>query len=257
MTEGEWLAGTDPAPMLAFLRGRASDRKLRLFAVACCRRIWHLLVAEVEVWHRDEAAFWHRCQEAVLLAEQFADGKATAEQLAAATAYPRPGLYDADAAMFSAEIPLDPSLVAGEAAEAAAQEAAGRVYGTLFPEGYRPESKELMIEAARRQEQEYDRVLALEKRAQCDLLRDLFGNPFRHVSIDPRWLAPQAVSLAQHIYDARAFEQLSLLADALQGAGCDDADILNHCRQPGEHVRGCWVVDWLLGKNGLTTVTAI
>jgi hypothetical protein len=83
------------------------------------------------------------------------------------------------------------------------------------------------------------------------LIRDIFGNPFRPVPLDPSWLAwnDSTVSkLAQSIYDDRAFDRLPILADALEEAGCDNADILQHCRQPGEHVRGCWVVDLLLGK---------
>ena len=88
--------------------------------------------------------------------------------------------------------------------------------------------------------------------AQTALVRDLFGNPFRPVTVDPSWLAwneRTVVKLAQGIYDERAFDRLPVLADALEEAGCDDPDILGHCRQPGEHVRGCWVVDLLLGKE--------
>ncbi|MBL8795193.1 MAG: hypothetical protein JNM56_14910 [Planctomycetia bacterium] len=85
--------------------------------------------------------------------------------------------------------------------------------------------------------------------SQALLFRDLFGNPFRPVTVNPAWLTSAVVSLAQAIYDERAFDRLPILADALEDAGCDHADILNHCRQPGEHVRGCWVVDLLLAKE--------
>ncbi|MBL8793520.1 MAG: hypothetical protein JNM56_06430 [Planctomycetia bacterium] len=84
---------------------------------------------------------------------------------------------------------------------------------------------------------------------QCGLLRDIFGNPFRPITIDAAWLTSTVVSLAQAIYNERAFDRLPILADALEDAGCDNADILNHCRQPGEHIRGCWCVDLLLGKQ--------
>ncbi|MBL8793030.1 MAG: hypothetical protein JNM56_03935 [Planctomycetia bacterium] len=84
---------------------------------------------------------------------------------------------------------------------------------------------------------------------QCNLIRDLFGNPFRPVSVHPAWLTSTVTSLAQGIYDERTFDCLPILADALEDAGCDNADILNHCRQPGEHVRGCWVLDLLLAKE--------
>jgi hypothetical protein len=81
------------------------------------------------------------------------------------------------------------------------------------------------------------------------LIRDIFGNPFRPVTLDPAWRTANAVALAQAIYDERAFERMPILGDALEDAGCDNDDILNHCREPGEHVRGCWVVDLLLGKS--------
>ena len=85
-------------------------------------------------------------------------------------------------------------------------------------------------------------------RWQITFLRDIFGNPFRPVLADPAWLTPTAVALAAAIYEDRAFDRLPVLADALEEAGCTDADVLLHCRRPGEHVRGCWVVDMVLGK---------
>jgi hypothetical protein len=87
---------------------------------------------------------------------------------------------------------------------------------------------------------------------QCTLLRCIFGNPFRPSCIDPACLAwhdGTVRRIAEAIYDDHAFGQLPILADALEEAGCTEADVLNHCRQPGEHARGCWVVDLLLGKT--------
>ncbi len=84
---------------------------------------------------------------------------------------------------------------------------------------------------------------------QANLLRDIFGNPFRPVDFDPEWQTDTAVALAQTMYDARNFHAMPILADALQDAGCEDAAILDHCRdEHGLHVRGCWVVDLVLGK---------
>jgi hypothetical protein len=90
---------------------------------------------------------------------------------------------------------------------------------------------------------------ATEKRCQAMLLRDIFGNPFRPVTLNPAWLTSTVVQLAEGIYQERAFGRMPILADALQDAGCDSDDILNHCQQPGEHVRGCWVVDLLTGRK--------
>ncbi len=79
------------------------------------------------------------------------------------------------------------------------------------------------------------------------LLRDVFGNPVRPAMLSPAWLTSTVVQLARGIYHDRAFDRLPILADALLDAGCDNADMLDHCRGEGPHVRGCWVVDLLLG----------
>src|SRR5262249_26485553 len=81
------------------------------------------------------------------------------------------------------------------------------------------------------------------------LLRAIFGNPFRPVSADPGWLTSTVVALARSIYEDRAFDRLPILADALQDAGCEHPDVLDHYRGSGPHARGCWVVDLLLGKQ--------
>ncbi|MBP3956589.1 hypothetical protein J8F10_15045 [Gemmata sp. G18] len=83
----------------------------------------------------------------------------------------------------------------------------------------------------------------------ASLFRDIFGNPFRPVAVESSWLTSDVRPLAEGIYQDRAFDRMPILADALQDAGCDNDDILNHCRQPGEHVRGCWVVDMLTGRK--------
>jgi hypothetical protein len=87
------------------------------------------------------------------------------------------------------------------------------------------------------------------EKAQCGLLREIFGNPFRPATVDPDWLTSTVVALARQMYEARDFSIMPILADALQDAGCDNDDILTHCRGDGPHVRGCWVVDLLLGKK--------
>lgn len=80
------------------------------------------------------------------------------------------------------------------------------------------------------------------------LMRDIFGNPFRSVTLDPAWRTDNAVLLALQMYGSRDFSAMPILADALQDAGCNNDDILAHCRGEGPHVRGCWVVDLVLGK---------
>ena len=88
-----------------------------------------------------------------------------------------------------------------------------------------------------------------EQNVECTLIRDIFGNPFRPILADPDWLTPTAVAIATAIYADRAFDRMPILADALEGAGCVNADVLLHCRGDGAHVQGCWVVDLLLGKE--------
>jgi hypothetical protein len=85
---------------------------------------------------------------------------------------------------------------------------------------------------------------------ECNLLRDIFGNPFRPVAFDPAWRTSDGLLLARGIYEERAFDRMPILADALQDAGCNSDDILNHLRDPQvAHVRGCWALDSVLGKE--------
>jgi hypothetical protein len=87
------------------------------------------------------------------------------------------------------------------------------------------------------------------KALQADLVRCVFGNPFRPVAFAPGWRTPTVLALAGAIYEEKAFERLPILGDALIDAGCDDAELLGHCRGPGPHARGCWPVDLLLNKE--------
>ena len=84
---------------------------------------------------------------------------------------------------------------------------------------------------------------------QAGLLREIIGNPFRSPTFAPAWRSAAVIGIARAIYADRAFDRMPILADALQDAGCDHADVLEHCRGPGPHVRGCWVVDLLRGKE--------
>ena len=97
----------------------------------------------------------------------------------------------------------------------------------------------------------WDQAEEEERVFQSAILRDIC-NPYRPVTIPAallKWNDRAVIRIAQAIYDERAFDRLPILADALEDADCDDADILSHCRGPGPHVRGCWVVDLLLSKS--------
>ena len=88
-----------------------------------------------------------------------------------------------------------------------------------------------------------------EKTRQVAILHDLFGNPFQPIEIDAAWLTPDVISHVEAIYTEGDFERMPTLGSALQKAGCDEVNILNHCHESIGHVRGCWVIDSLLGKS--------
>jgi hypothetical protein len=223
MTEQEWLACSDPQAMLEVLRQthRLTARKWRLFGVACCHRIPPLLTDE-------------RSLRAVAVAERFADGEASATELSEAF----DAAFDAGAVL-AEERERDPTVFVA-ADRDPLRNAAWATSEVAHPDES-PDSVAFESASAT--------VPAVERNAQSTLLWCLFGNPFRPVALSPTWQTSTVTALAQAIYADRAFERLPILADALEDAGCDNADILKHCRQPGEHVRGCWVVDLVLGKE--------
>jgi hypothetical protein len=236
MTEAQWLRCDEPGPMLAPLRDSEGWRKLRLFRVACCRRIWSLLVDP-------------HSRAAVEAAERFADGASGAAELRAAADL---ALKAANTLGVGAARAHDP----GHAFWVAAQVAHGATGGPLTSLGVANHAAVAAGAAAYRVGGGLAAERAArsaEQAAQCRLLRDLLGNPFEAVlSADAAWLVRDgaaARNLAEAIYEERAFDRLPILADALEDAGCADAAVLGHCRGGGEHVRGCWVVDLLLGKR--------
>jgi hypothetical protein len=207
MTAEEWLTATEPMQMLDFIEPIISERKARLVACACCRRIWHLFILRKHEPSR----------KAVELVEAVADGKVSDLRL--------PSAWE------EARTANGPFIVHHTHAAA--------LTTCRMPDNLR----ELISHAA----SATGNVVSA-KIGQCGILRDIFGNPFRAVAAGASWLTSTVVALADGIYQERAFDRLPILADALQDADCDNEEILNHCRQPGEHVRGCWVVDLLLGK---------
>jgi hypothetical protein len=284
VTEAEWLASADPGPMLTFLTGRikrrkegpftslrnwwlrtpakAADRKPRLFACTCCRRVWHLLTDE-------------RGRAVVAAAEQYADGRMTAKELAAlraAAAVSTPQLFkttqtSAASVLFAADQPSDwyggfeaatrSAEAATLAAEAASLAAAGRCAESAIraaeAAGKAAQAAALRAGDLKTSKRAAAGARVREQTAQAALLRDLFGNPFRPVTVQPAWLTWNSATvpkIAQAIYDEQTFDRMPILADALEEAGCTEQSMLDHCRSGGEHVRGCWVVDALLvGKE--------
>lgn len=232
MTEIEWLICSDPRRLLSFLKAKATVRKVQLFAVACCRGLGR--------WLPDQ-----RSRKAVEAAERQADGLAGEHELQAA----RQEALAANASLIGKPTCLsetaraawyallDPEFgsVAAVAVSAVRFSVSEQVDGYRFSE----EADPVEVRAATLQEES----------RQTDLLRDIFGNPFRPVTFDPNWLNADVLALARQMYETRDFSAIPILADALMDAGCGEEQVLGHCRGDGPHVRGCWVIDALTGRS--------
>jgi hypothetical protein len=253
MDEKEWLACTEPRRMLEFLWGKASERKVRLFVVAACRRIEHLLP------HKS-------LRNALEVSEQFADGLVSRALLdeAQRAAYGDSGL--ASGAVVAACMPTDPLCPECGAAMKPRQGPRGLFHGcSTYPRcrGVRASLQSGGDNAARtaagatgsQHPEEWERTYTSELYEQSQLMRDIFGNPFRPVALSPAWQTPTVLALATAAYDHRELpsghldpDRLAVLADALEDVGAD-AEILGHLRGDGTHWRGCWCVDSLLGRS--------
>jgi hypothetical protein len=218
MTEAEWLASRSPRRMLAGLPDTVSGRKLRLFSCACCRAVWHLLTDE-------------RGRRAVEVGERFADRQATDPERSAAN----------------------------RAASQWADECADRTVPVATTWATARERTSAMCWFAAEICSHNTRCAARGGalvRLHVNCLRCIFGNPFRAVPIHPAWRTPDVLALAASAYEERGLPagtldgaRLAVLADALEEAGCSEADLLAHLRSMGPHVRGCWPVDLVLEKE--------
>lgn len=209
--EREWLQATQPILMLAHLGERASRRKLLLFGCAAIRRVWHLLT------HKHG-------RRAVETVERFADGLTSSQAVTLA----------AGKAGWQIQYAVGDSRLALAAARDLAD---AQRHRDLWSSIRGAASGILTID------------FSSEAVAQARFLHDIFSDPFQPVNFDPRWRYETTVALAGGIYAGGAFDRMPILADALEDVGCDDRAILDHCRGPGPHVKGCWVVDLILGKE--------
>jgi len=239
VTQKEWLACSDPEPLLAHLsrskRFKKLDRKWRLLGCAFARQGWSLLTAR-------------RSRNAIEVSEKHADGRATKRELEkgffaahAALRARKRSFWEKEGFPVTLELPNIDSIYEAAAAAAnlddimvAATVTARLITGTVLARPRNPGRKTLAL-----------------LQNQADIVRDVFGNPFKRSRVKPGQLTTdrRCVKLAASIYKHRSFDRMSELADALEQAGCTNQDILNHCRRPGPHTRGCWVVDLLLGKS--------
>ena len=246
MTESDWLSCSDPDRMLDWVRERTGKlqrelsgwRKFRLFHVACCHRVLHLLTDD-------------RSRLAVQTADWHADGWSDDEELRVAAE---------DALAVARGLGVEGEDPAMHAAWAAASIPSDWAFGS---------TPRRAVDAVWYAAGKDDRAALAEEAYQAAVLRDIVGNPFRadpnphglswrdlfqgkplfRTHVDPSWRTEATRAVAHGIYCDRAFDRLPELAEALAAVGCDDADILGHCRASGPHVRGCWIVDLILGRE--------
>jgi hypothetical protein len=255
MTEVEWLEGTDPAALLVELvqgRGRASERKLRLYACSVVRRVWHLLP--------------ERSRQAVEVSERFADEPRLVLDLLDAQQEAEEALRTAWRLADEARLAYDAHLIddapGNEGADLCAEDGYQAYDALAFALDARSAAQiAIRVTAYRLDFRDLLDLLPRVRRlvpgpagtaAQCRLLREIVGNPFRPVRVNPAWLCwgdGIVRQLAWGVYEEGVFERLPILGDALEEAGCTDRSLLDHCREPGPHVRGCWIVDLVLDKS--------
>jgi hypothetical protein len=270
MTEAEWLNCSNPENMLEFLHGRTSDRKLRLFAIACCRRIEHLLAREPIRWGRKAVEVWERFLEGQASRQDLDlihDG-VRGDALDAGHYIAHPAEVDAYAVSLAADATVgirNGTSAACAAMAIAYEELAQQIDAPatrlLLDWGRAQQALEAVDDASTHTWQTVEDAITqtpvfraardAESAIQSRLLRCIIGNPFHPVALHPAWLHwhdGAAVHMAQAIDRERRYQDLPILADALEEAGCTDSDLLGHCRSSEEHVRGCWVVDALLAK---------
>ena len=238
----EWVEGRKVYGLLRSIQNLPGSRRTRLLAVAFCDRVAHFLPNE-------ESREW------IEVARRYADKKASRAEMVANHA-------EADRA-YSKTCEASDWL---QGLAAAAQLALQAVMGTVRPTNryYAGGVAESAAHAAGlavdcNTSEVYGipvsdpLALAAESAAQLQLLRDVLGRPdglsLSQMSDSIAWQGGLVPKLARSIYDDRAFDQMPILGDALEDAGCGDDAILAHCRSPGPHTRGCWVVDLILGKQ--------
>jgi hypothetical protein len=260
LTEERWRSGTDVRELYDAVRTtrRCSRRVTYLVGAALCRRI---------AAHYPDPV----CLEAVELVERIADGEARAGELpamvrrieTAAARLPTRSYRGRWAGEAAVEVVPTEAVVAlrwlthDRRAPHEVLHAQEDVCGLAALVRARKMPRYLPYEAIPNfwTHPVFEKARAAEGRVSVHLLRDVIGNPFRRVRLKSAWRAPPAVALARAAYDQRELPsgvldvpRLAVLADALEEAGCTDAELLGHLRGPGPHVRGCWAVDLVLGK---------
>ena len=236
MTENEWLSPINLYNKLNYVESQyGTNRLLRLFACACCRRVWNLLSI--------------CCAKRVVeMSEKYADGQATESELLKLhnddefvrfnrLQYDNPaeigltfrGIKAIIAVMRMASLSFDPYMIAQDTSRDPALDFLPDIENQLTRKSALTSDSELVMATK--------------------FLWDIFGNPFQPTPFAPAWRTQKSLNLSRHMYDSNQYISMKLLGDYLEEAGCDNIGILNHCRLSQIHVRGCWVVDLVLQKR--------
>ncbi len=212
MTEAEWLQATDPIRMLEILGNNCSKRKLRLFIADGVKAL-------VSIFGKDEEVLAE-------MHERVAEGQASEEDLERFLLRNMPDLWE--------------------------HRAPGGNLPSVWDTARMVVHDRFKLAPLVQSEAVNENSRVVEYAEMCRVLRCIFGSPFHTVTLDLSWLTWHGgllVSMARQMYDSRDFSDMPVLADALEESGCQDQDILGHCRSGVEHVRGCWVVDLILGRS--------
>lgn len=250
MNESQWLTVNELRPMVEFLRDKAGVRKQRLFAIACCRSVWHDLTDEerryVESAEQyvegnnlhdaqhiaapftgDHLSHWKRCYEKYKYLERTHDCDPDYKQ--------------------EIEDSWDASSLASRA-----------FHRSIMVRATTRSNALVEVSTTYRWEPYTEAGLAVEAAPiiyndlienPCDLLREIFGNPFRSLQFDELPKESVAIKIAREIYVNRDFDRMQMLADVLENSDFSTSEMVAHCRNDREHVRGCWVIDALIGRS--------
>lgn len=252
-TEREWLACDRPSDFRWCRMGRAASLRFLFLALEWGDRIKHRFAAEDRIWFDAFAA------------------RATATGEYPHQILPRPYVdpYPNFDVSYRSTPPHwyiddfrrnDPMSAATVAAEVAIAELSGKSPGVIeaaqidYTKSHRKRTGKARQKKAERKAgndkrwADHQLMITRTQKRFCDEFRDVAGNPFRPVALRPEWLTPTVTDLARSIDIGGRYDVLPVLADAVEEAGRDSAELLSHCRGPGPHVRGCWAIDLLLGR---------
>ncbi len=226
LTEAEWLSSDNPHELATSMPQLLTERRARLFACACCRRFLMPMLKDP------------RILQALGIAEEYADGKISQVELELASknarkaqnAQRRKSLLWA----YSAVAHVSDRWLGGNDLLLSADNIGEAIVADREP---------------RIDPSKHKAAVAAERAPIAAVFREIMGNPFRTVKFEDKWKDGEVVKLAEFIYEAQRFDQIPQMEILLQHAGCTDSAILDHCRQPGPHVRGCWLIDGILDRH--------